>query len=109
MQKDKINFKISVLVIVVISLFLIWETNPTLQSERRIKKAIVKRFPIGTDRKEIVDFANVKYKVPSYKSQVMYLDYIIGEINGVVVVTVTWEFNNKNKLINIEVQKDYGP
>ena len=94
----------------IVTLQLVYESFPIFQTELKIERVFLKTFPEGTSKDEIMNYIEKRYTKTSYKSQYSNsITFRRCEIKGVAVVVITCIFDNKNKLINIEVQKDYGP
>lgn len=101
--------KILLMVTLGILALILWEKLELCHSETKIQRDLLKKFPLGTKKSVIKDYADKTYHKPPYLSQGNFLDYILGDIQGIVAVTLTWEFNENNDLIKLYVQKDYGP
>lgn len=99
-----------IVLVTILGMWIVYENWPVVQSETKIRKEILKVFPIGTLKSVIITQANRNFEFPSYRpqspNQIMYR---VSKVQGFVVVVVTWEFNEENQLTDIKVQKDYGP
>lgn len=99
----------SLSLVIFLGIWIVYENWPIVQSEAKIRREMLQKFPIGTDKSVVHRYVKKTYVKPYYLPGKGQFDYIISEIKGVTAVTVTWEFNNKNQLIEVKVQKDYGP
>ena len=101
---------IGILVLIFMGMWAVYENWPIVQSEAKIRTEMLKKFPIGTLKLVIINHANRNFELPSYRPQSPnQITYRISKVQGIVVVVVTWEFNYDNQLIEVKVQKDYGP
>ena len=107
---NKRRIFVGILVVLLIGIWVIYENWPIVQSEAKIRRKMLKKFPVGMSKIELVNYANKNYELPSYRPKSSnQIIYRISKLKGIAVAVVTWEFNRDNEVMDVRVQKNYGP
>lgn len=113
---------IFILLLLILTFFVIYESWPIVQSESKIRKDVLKDFPIGTSQADVWVYAQkidpgidgaYKDKRSWWKNNDQSTEERIGNSRilasisniGIVDVTIIWIFDENNKLIEIYAWK----
>jgi hypothetical protein len=115
MRVSKWRVFVFVLIFVGLGLFLVYENCPVVQSEKKIRKNMLKKFPLATKRRVVWATVNKDYRVNPYYAgntgwrdmefdgPVIGVSHIRATISDVHLasVDVIWMFDKNDKLIDI--------
>tara|TARA_Y100001935_G_C17259712_1_gene485683 strand:- start:559 stop:930 length:372 start_codon:yes stop_codon:yes gene_type:complete len=111
---------IFILLLLTSAIFVVYETWPIVQSEAKIRRKMLRMFPIGTDKEVIWEYAikvdpgkygpykrNTGWRRDYYKDPLVGTSHINASINniGFIDVSIIWMFDINNKLIDIAIWK----